>query len=442
MKDPTKVSRALASGPLLVAAVLNQVGIDTEYVDISCEIADLSEIDLELIVSRVGKEHQVVCLSCMNNLLHLAILAAREIKHRFPDCRIVLAGPGPTGVSGDICKYFKFIDFVVEGEGEGKILGVLAPLISTDSGRSTEFKRQCQEFLERVKYTNGLVRELDQLPFPAYDLVSLSRYTAVGLTTARGCPYSCSFCDSPSFWGNTFRKRSIDSVLSEMALLEGRYGIDHLFLWDDTFTVGRRRALQFCAEKQRASVSATFSIYGRVDEVDEDFLCDLRQAGCTNIFLGVESGSNRVLKQISKGITIEQAEESIDLISRLGFRVALGFIWGFPFESMFDFEETVSFIERKKSESVSVRFVPLNPCANAPIYQMHRDQLELIEEFQPYLIPFKDDMVAREVWNLVRKYPTIFPNFYGIKSENWLRKLQAVQRYASVDPYTYRLQAY
>jgi len=197
-----------------------------------------------------------------------------------------------------------------------------------------------------------LESNLDSLPQPARNLIDNSRYWSVlakrrPITTAmtsRGCPMKCIFCDRPHL-GKTFRSRSARSVVDEMQDCASR-GIREIFLYDDTFTIGRRRIFEIRDEIKRRSLELHWDVRARADTLDDEVVKAMKEAGVTRIHIGVESGSPRILRIMKKGITTEQAHNAFELCRRFRITSLAYFMLGNPTETSNDIDMTMQFIRR------------------------------------------------------------------------------------------------
>jgi radical SAM superfamily enzyme YgiQ (UPF0313 family) len=183
--------------------------------------------------------------------------------------------------------------------------------------------------------------------------------------TSRGCPFKCAFCDRPHL-GKRFRARSAQNVVDEFqACVE--LGIHEILVYDDTFTVGRRRVLEICDEIQRRGLDVGWDIRARVDTVDEDMLRALKAAGCERIHYGVEAGSDRFMEVLRKGITVEQAREAFRLTRKAGIGTLAYFMLGIPGEQPEDCRQTMRLARELDPDFVHITI--LTPFPGTEIYR-------------------------------------------------------------------------
>ena len=189
---------------------------------------------------------------------------------------------------------------------------------------------------------------LDALPFPAYHLLSMNRYfyEFMGnhfaiMETSRGCPFHCSFCYL-GMYGKVFRRKSLPRVLEEIRWATTRYRVKNIYFMDLEFGLDRDYLLSFCRELVlRNNMGIQWCCQTRVTDMDVEVLKWMKKAGCGLIHFGVESGSDRILKQTGKGITISDCERAISLTRAAGIRTAVFMNFGFPGETKAEMEATI-----------------------------------------------------------------------------------------------------
>ncbi|MCL6451142.1 MAG: FtsW/RodA/SpoVE family cell cycle protein [Acetobacteraceae bacterium] len=291
------------------------------------------------------------------------IRAARQAKEAYPEALVVLGGAHPTALPERTLAECPEADVVVRGEGEEALLE-LARLACGPARRSSSALAGVAGIAYRgpqgpvLSPARQPIFDLDRLPFPAWELFELDRYTRVllerfGLEAplfqvagSRGCPYGCVFCFP--LLGRSCRFRSPASVAEEMAHGHRRFGARHFDFTDSTATLDRGRFLALCAELEARGLEArvSWNFETRVDLVDEEVLARARRAGAEMVCFGVESGDDRVLRRVSKGVTVEKAEAAVAAAARCGLKVKLSFILGHPYETRASALRTLDFARR------------------------------------------------------------------------------------------------
>ncbi|WP_243371770.1 radical SAM protein [Geotalea sp. SG265] len=237
------------------------------------------------------------------------------------------------------------VDFVVTGEGEVTMTCLVEHLNDLDILK--DMPGLTFRYGDRIVNNPGIpIEKLDELPFPARDMTPYGEYRFLlakdavftTLVTSRGCPYRCSFCDEGH---HKFRAFSAQRVVEEILDCRRRLGIRQFFIFDSTFTVDRQRVLDICALLLEHKVDVSFDIRSRIDLMDDEMLHALKQAGCSRIQYGVESGNNGILAAIGKNITVEQVRQVVHKTRTYGFEILCDFMIGLPGETAREVEDTI-----------------------------------------------------------------------------------------------------
>jgi radical SAM superfamily enzyme YgiQ (UPF0313 family) len=234
-----------------------------------------------------------------------------------------------------------------------------------------------------------LIENLDDLPFPARDLVDNSKYRIVSfpgepvamVLTSRGCPFDCTFCATHLFYKRKRNVRSVENVVAEIEEIVGDYGINHIFLIDDTFTIGEKRVVSLCELLKERKLSIEWICLGRVDTVTGPMLNAMQKAGCKEIIYGVESASPAVLETTKKNITLEQMHNAVKMTKDLGIRVSLFFMFGNPGDTLESIRAT-SRLARKLNPNFA-SFNIATPDPGTPIFEEMKDRLG-IESYETF----------------------------------------------------------
>lgn len=267
------------------------------------------------------------------------------------------------------------IDMCVVGEGEETIveladciekqgdLGQIKGLVLKKSNNGTG------KII--VNPPRPFIRDLDALPFPAWDLIDEKKYLATSLgiekssmslfsiQSSRGCPFQCRFCYNSMFNQRTWRFKSADRVLEEIQFLKDKFHMEKINFRDDNFVVNKNRVEAICKGLYRNKLDVKFAIDCRVDLLTLQLAHYLRLGGCRQIFFGVESGSPRILRFINKGISLSQAITAIKICKKVKILSSTSFVIGFPTETMDDLNLTQNFIKTLNSDDLLVKiFVP------------------------------------------------------------------------------------
>jgi radical SAM superfamily enzyme YgiQ (UPF0313 family) len=208
------------------------------------------------------------------------------------------------------------------------------------------------------------IEDLDGLGFPAerfeadfMDDPSQLSY----VSTSRGCPATCNFCNTPEFWGTSIRYRSPGAVLQEMAFLRERHGLTYFSFRDDTFTAKKSRILALMDGIRESGLHPLWNCQSRVNLVDEERLVAMKRAGCEFIQFGVEHASERVLRLLDKGTNPAQARKALALARKVGLNLGIYLITGIPGEEWQDVEASAAFVRETRPHDVQVSPLAVYP---------------------------------------------------------------------------------
>jgi len=205
--------------------------------------------------------------------------------------------------------------------------------------------------------------DLDSLPLPAWDLVDVEKYRrawmdahgyfSLNMVSSRGCPYRCNWCAKPVY-GNNYHTRSPRSVAAEMLYLKTTLHPDHIWFADDIFALSSKWTKEFAECVEALGSQLPFKMQSRCDLMTRDSVAALRRAGCEEVWMGAESGSQRVLDAMDKGIRVEQIGEARENLRRHGIRSCFFLQFGYPGETWEDIEKTIQVVRQTRPDDVGV----------------------------------------------------------------------------------------
>ena len=276
------------------------------------------------------------------NTIRRCFKLAGGFKLKLPKARIVLGGVQATLNTAESMAQ-RAVDFVIRGEGERAFRDLLAALegnLSLSGVKGLVWRSGEGEVV--YNESQPLIRELDTVPLPARHLFPMQSYHAssqlrrntLHLFTSRGCPFRCSYCTSHLTFGKTFRYHSSGRVIEEMLLLKEKFKAQGIQFYDETFTLHKERVFELCDELIRRRIRIPWACFTRVNLVDRELLGRMREAGCYQIFYGVEAASQRLLDLIKKDITIEQIQNAFRWTRRAGIEALASFMIGLPTETV------------------------------------------------------------------------------------------------------------
>jgi magnesium-protoporphyrin IX monomethyl ester (oxidative) cyclase len=421
----TVVNRMAPLGLLSLAAYLEQDGHEIVVYDGLGPLAPPGiEQDIEQILSAAP---DLVGFSATTSSFLDAADMARAIKEHEPSTITVVGGVFVTSMGAGLLDRFDGIDYLVFGEGE-HTLRELALGRPRESIRGLAYRENSKPLATPPRER---IEQLDELPLPAYGLLRgfprgyhlplFNSPAAPGATmiTSRGCPYSCSFCDR-SVFGRKYRFQSADYVYEHMAHLAKDFGIRHINIYDDLFTLDKARVVALCERLIRQPLGLTFNCAVRVGHADFDIMSLLRKAGGWMVSLGIESGDPAMLKRHKSGVRLEQVQETVERLRQAGLRVKGLFIAGLPGETPETMARTLDCILSLDLDEMNLsKFTPFH---GAPLWDRLEEEGTLNEDWRLMncnnfiFVPkgFKSEEELNECYGLVVR------SFY--KSKRWRRR--------------------
>jgi len=413
-------------GPLYITSVLEHANCEVDFRDYQLASYE-NPLSQDSILDFLSDSQETLGISCLFNALPFILPSLQKIKEDV-EKTIILGGPGPSAVAEKMMHHFPFIDVVVKGEGEHTVLD-LAKELPYENIKGIAY---CSDGKVISNPPRERINTLDELPFPAYDKADFSKYDHVGVITARGCPYHCSFCEVAPLWGHHTERRSVSSVISEVRMLHDQYGVKSLHINDDTFVLDKRWVHNFCNAIKAENIDVTWWCLGRINLMDEGLISAMADAGCVGIQYGIESGSEHVLELIRKRITIQQVKKVIEISVDHIDEVVSTFMWGFPFESMDDFYETIYLMGVVAEMGSLIKLLFLSPAPLSPLYREYANQLRFEEKFVSNLlwgiieekIPHGE---KEEIFQMITQNPDVFSSFFYIHTPDVEKKYRVLK---------------
>ncbi len=353
-------------GPMYAAALMKENGYPVSFFD------TMFEKTADEVISRLDKykpEFFVIYDDGFNYLTKMCLTNMRDAAFRMialakeRGCTVIVSSSDSTDHFENYLN--KGADFVLIGEGEATLL----ELINSIREGQQDFSQ-----IEGIAYKNRgaiiktprrkVLRDLDLLPFPAWDLVDInpyrnmwmksSGYFSLNMGTTRGCPFKCNWCAKP-IYGNRYNSRSPENVVAELKLLREKYNFDHIWFCDDIFGLKPGWVNAFADLVEKENLHFKFKIQARADLlVQENYIRDLARAGCDNIWMGAESGSQKILDAMDKGTTIEQIYESTRILKKHGIKPSFFIQFGYPGETKADIAKTIRMINELLPYSIGI----------------------------------------------------------------------------------------
>ena len=274
--------------------------------------------------------------------------------------KIVVGGPEPGAYPREYLD--AGADVVVNGEGE-LTLEELIPVLQSNSRQDLHrvhgivFRDEGGELVHTQPRPQ--ISNLDEQPWPARDAIDFDRYVSmwrehhgagsVSLITARGCPYHCRWCSHEVF-GRSHRRRSPESVAEELAWLVERYRPEMAWMADDVFTIHHGWLHRYAGELKKRGLKIPFECISRADRLNSEIVDLLAEFGCFRVWIGSESGSQRILDRMERGVTVEQVQSAVAMCRARSIQTGMFLMWGYEGEEMEDIEATIEHVKKSNPD--------------------------------------------------------------------------------------------
>lgn len=319
---------------------------------------------------------------CLSNMREAAFEMAKLAKQK--GCTVIVSSSDST----DNCEKYlsNGADFIITGEAEQTLLELLNNI---QTKGDTSEKINGLAFMDDGTLVRtakrSVMRELDSLPLPAWDLVNIEpyettwrkryNYFSLNVATTRGCPYKCNWCAKP-IYGNRYNSRSPENVVAELLLLKNKFKFDHIWFCDDIFGLKPSWVEEFSHLVKQHKLKFSYKIQSRADLlVQENYVSYLEQSGCTNVWMGAESGSQKILDAMDKGITVEQIYTASSLLKKHNIKPALFLQFGYLGETKEDIERTINMVNNILPEDIGVSIS--YPLPGTKFYDKVKDDLKV-----------------------------------------------------------------
>jgi anaerobic magnesium-protoporphyrin IX monomethyl ester cyclase len=337
-------------GAGLLATILKIAGCEVKLLDLPVE-----KLTNEDVINYIEEfQPRFIGVSCWSPTAAKAFSLTDTIKEKISDIPIVLGGPHPTSFPEVTLRKIKSVDIVVAGEGEKTILELAEHFFKgklalseikgvgyRENGKDifTPDRPRLNNLDDIPKVDRNFFKEGGYIPLPQ----RYNRLPTFNLVVSRGCPYACTFCFEAGRFGLKYRSQSVERVIDEIKYLQEEFGAREINFWDDIFLVNKKWIYEFCDALERENIDITWTCESRVDHVNPELLKRINEVGCYSIFYGFEAGSDKLLKSMKKGTTVEQNRQAAQWSADAGIAIRASFILGLPEETPEEGQKTIDF---------------------------------------------------------------------------------------------------
>lgn len=338
-------------GILYISAFLEKSGIQHDVFDTTFSSKnDLKNYLLETIPDCIG-----IYVNLMTKLNVLEIISFVKSRSELAQTKIILGGPDIRYNAENFLQHGA--DILVIGEGEESFVELIKAI---DSNNIKHLKNipgivfKDDEGKNTVTQDRALLKNIDDLPFPNRAKINIRSYQdvwkkkhkldAVSVSTMRGCPYTCRWC-SRAVYGLSYRRRSPANVVDELEILKEEFNPDTLWFVDDVFTISHKWMNEFTNELKRRNLKISYECITRADRLNEEVILMLKDSGCFRVWIGAESGSQKIIDQMDRRVKVEQVREMIKLTKKYGIETGTFIMLGYPGETEEDITETINHLK-------------------------------------------------------------------------------------------------
>jgi anaerobic magnesium-protoporphyrin IX monomethyl ester cyclase len=365
LRDPKQLQKMQPYPPLqtlIAASVLREAHLSVEVCDVSLQSPEES---FEAALQARSPSLVVVCEDDFNFLTKMCLGRNRELAFWMAAAARrhgSIAAVHSSDASDHVSEYLQAgFHYVLIGEVESTLLELAT---GKPVANIAGLAYLCPE-TGRVKYNppRPLQTHLDTLPLPAWDLIDMSQYRnawkkahqlfSVNMVSSRGCPYKCNWCAKP-IYGNNYHVRSAHAVAEELLYIKQNFAPDQIWFADDIFALSASWTLQFANAVDSLAAHIPFKMQSRCDLMTRDTVRTLARAGCSEVWMGAESGSQRILNAMEKGVRVEQIYRARENLRRNGIRACLFLQFGYRGETWEDIEATIRMVRETKPDDIGV----------------------------------------------------------------------------------------
>ena len=379
-------------GLVFVAAALEKSGFQVKILDNYLLGKPIDEVKTEII----NLNPELVGITCSSVTYSQCVQTAKAVKEVLPSCKVVVGGWHPSYNPESMLEHSE-IDFVVMGEGERAMVELAAQIsmgensVSITDVAGVAFRHEGKI----IKNTPKFISNMDEIPFPAFHLLSINLYDRSmeylsvkpvdNMSIARGCPFNCAFCETSRLWGKTCRSFSPQRVVEDIQHLIANYGTKGIYFVNDNFTLRKEKTIELCQLIRKNKIDIEWICDTRADLLSQDLLKEMKTAGCKTIWFGIESGSPRILEKLHKDVTLEQTENAIKMCKDEGIQTACSFLLGIPGETIEDMKATFKFA--RKIDTDWCRFNIFVAVPGSALYDevISKKLYDKIEDFAAYV---------------------------------------------------------
>ena len=395
-----------------------------QHDDLSFEVLDTRVATSKETKEFFNSSFDLIGITVFAPVYYEVIRIFNKVKKSFGQVPVCLGGAYVTTIMEEVFRETP-AEFAVYGEGEITFSELITHLNGNKELRDIQgLMYKDQEGNIITNPPRAYIKELNKVPYPAWDIFPMERYPLHRMVTSRGCPYACSWCNSSSIWNKTYRTRDPENMVDEIEFLLKKYGRKIFVFGDNSFNIDPARVEKFCNLLIRKNIKILWSVSLRADLMTQDLAYKMKEAGCYNVAIGIESANNTILSHINKTTTIEKITEGVKMLKNAGIEVMSQYVIGSPYDTLETVKQSIEYA--KNSECDYTNFYTVLPFKGTPQWDyvmeygtLYKQVIHDFFEMEPRIVfetpefPYKDRL---EAIRLVKKN-----GFYSNKDKkSWL----------------------
>lgn len=347
-------------GILYISAYLSKKGINTDVVDTTFS----SKEKLKTYILEKKPDVVAFYVNLMTKLNILELIKFIKAEKNLSGTKIVLGGPEVRYNADNLLD--SGADYLVAGEGEETFFELIQYLDGSSSAKLDSISGIAymdEDGKKRFNNERHLLKNINSLPLPDRDSIAISEYQdawkkhhgndAISISTMRGCPYTCRWC-SRAVYGLSYRRRSPKLVVNEIELIKSKYNPDTLWFVDDVFTISHKWFAEFNSELKRRNIKMNYECITRADRMNKEIISLLKESGCYRVWIGAESGSQKIIDAMDRRVKVEQVREMIRLSKKQGIEAGTFIMLGYPGETEKDIEDTIKHLKDSNPDHFTI----------------------------------------------------------------------------------------
>jgi len=443
----SKIKVGVPNSPnLSLAALSGQLlkhGVEVKILDLNLYREPFKQ--LENVITSFNPGYVGITFTTL--LFNEANKIARFVKQKWPEIKVLYGGSHSSSMP-EITLKESVADIVIIGEGENTVIDIITgkPLYNIPGIAYKDNGQIC------ITQKREFIKDLDTLPFPAWHLFELNKYTMKNvqakkyptgwIETSRGCPFNCCFCNK-SVFGRQFRIKSVIRVVEEIEYML-KVGFKEIHISDDTFNTDVNRVKKICQEIIKRDLHFPWAtVTGiRVDCVDQEMFDLMKQAGCYRVSFGIESGNQQILDRIGKKITLSQIEHAIRLAVNSGLEIVGFFMLALPGETEQTMQDTIDFACKLDLDFAKVAIT--TPLPSTPLFdELDKNGLIKTKEWSNYNLYLPNTRIYNHQnlsWDVIAKYFNLFYRKFYLRPKYIIKRFKkAITQRTLLDNFIYFL---